>query len=328
MGGGFVAEIDGPIGIARRLRTKRQGQEEPEGVSHAPHSIRRDRIFDMQITRRVLLGSLPLLAQTRNYPPDLPGFQKERYRTVGGVELNVWTIGQRKGAPRPAAVFFFGGGWANGSPAQFEKHGELLASKGMTVLLADYRVKSRHKVAVPACVADAKAAIRWTRANARRLNIDPRRIAAGGGSAGGHLAAATAVLPGFEDGDHLRVSAKPDALLLFNPVLMLAPDGAVDPGLANSAYERFGGDPRAVSPIHHLTKSAPPTIIFHGKADTTVPYRTAEAYQQKAALLGAPCLLEGYDGQTHGFFNYGRSEYYAKTTERMVEFLRSLGYVK
>ena len=279
-------------------------------------------ILNMRITRRALFASLPLLAQNRNYPPDLPGFEEELYRKVGDVELNVWITGRGQGSPRPAAVFFFGGGWTNGSPSQFQKHAELLASKGMTVLLADYRVKSRHNVAVPACVADAKAAIRWTRANAKRLNINPNRIAAGGGSAGGHLAAATAVLPGFEDGDNLKVSSKPNALLLFNPALVLTSEG---PGPA----ERFGGDARAVSPIDHVTKAAPPTIIFHGKADTTVPYKTVEAYQKKASALGAKCILEGYEGQTHGFFNHGRAgDYYAKTTERMLEFLRELGYVK
>ena len=282
----------------------------------------------MRITRRALLGTLPLLAQNRNYPPDLPGFEKELFRKIGDVELNVWITGRGQGPPRPAAAFFFGGGWTNGSPIQFQKHAELLASNGLTVFLVDYRVKSRHNVSVPACVADAKAAIRWVRANAKRLNINPNRIAAGGGSAGGHLAAATAVLPGFEDGEHLTVSSKPNALLLFNPALMLVPEGGSDTGLDKSVSERFGGDPRAVSPIHHVTKSAPPTIIFHGKADTTVPYRTVEAYQKKAAGLGAKCILEGYEGQTHGFFNFGRGDYYARTTERMLVFLRELGYVK
>ncbi len=282
----------------------------------------------MKITRRALLGSLPLLAQTGNYPPNLPGFEKELYRRVGEVELKIWILGRSEGEARPAAVFFFGGGWTGGTPGQFQKQAELLVSRGMVVLLADYRVKSRHNVDVPACVADAKAAMRWTRANAQRLGIDPQRIAAGGGSAGGHLAAATAVLPGLEDGDNLKVSSKPNALLLFNPVLVLAAGESLDPGLSKALTERLGGDPKAMSPFHHLTRNAPPTIIFHGKADTTVPYRTVGAYQQKAVSLGAKCILEGYEGQIHGFFNYGRGEYYAKTTERMVEFLRSLGYVK
>lgn len=282
----------------------------------------------MKITRRLLIGSLPLLAQTPNYPPNLPGFQKEVYRKVGDAELNIWILGQGAGKPKPAMVFFFGGGWTGGTPGQFQKQAELLASKGMTVLLADYRVKSRHNVTVPSCVADAKAAIRWVRTHSEHLGIDPRRIAAGGGSAGGHLAAATALLPGFEDGDHLKVSSKPNALVLFNPALVMAASESVDAGLNKQLTERLGGVPQAVSPYHHLTGSAPPTLILHGKADTTVPYRTVEAYQQKASQLGAQCILEGYEGQTHGFFNYGRGEYYAKTTERMVAFLRSLGYLQ
>jgi acetyl esterase len=273
----------------------------------------------MSITRRAILGTLPLFAQTRNYPPELKGFEKEIYRKVGGAELGMWILGRSGGAPRAAAVFFFGGGWTNGSPSQFEAQARLLAAKGMTVLLADYRVKSRHNVQIDSCVADAKAAIRWTRANARRLNIDPKRIAAGGGSAGGHLAAATAVLPGFVDGEHLKTDGKPNALLLFNPALVLPA----------SMKDRFGLDPATVSPIEHLTKSAPPTIIFHGKADMTVPFDTILAYQKKAVTVGAPCVVEGYEGQGHGFFNHGRGEnvYYNKTSARMVEFLKERGYV-
>ncbi|MBM3787287.1 MAG: alpha/beta hydrolase [Acidobacteria bacterium] len=284
----------------------------------------------MIISRRALLAAIPLAAQNPNYPPRLEGFEKEVYRKVDGVELSIWILGRAAGPAKPAAVFFFGGGWANGTPSQFEHQARLLVEKGMTVFLADYRVKSRHNVMVPACVADAKAAIRWTRANAKRLNIDPNRIAAGGGSAGGHLAAATAVLPGFEDGGHLRVSAKPNALLLFNPALVLAPLDGASPNLDRNTTERFGADPVTVSPIHHVGKTAPPTIIFHGKADTTVPYSTVEAYQKKASALGTKCVLEGYEGQAHGFFNYGRGDgsHYRKTTERMVEFLREIGYVK
>jgi len=281
-----------------------------------------------KISRRLLLGSLPLMAQTSNYPPSLPGFQKEVYRKVDGVELNLWILGAGDGKPRPAIVFFFGGGWTSGTPGQFQEHAELLVSQGMVVLLADYRVKSRHNVTVPACVADAKAAMRWARANAARLGIDPRRIAAGGGSAGGHLAAATALLSGFEDGDHLKESSKPSALVLFNPVLVMAPGDGVDTGLSPQLAERAGGDLKAVSPYHHLSKNAPPTLILHGKADTTVPYRTVEAFQQKALKLGGECTLVGYEGQSHGFFNYGRGEYYEKTTAKMVEFLRSLAYLR
>ena len=114
----------------------------------------------------------------------------------------------------------FGGGWNGGSVAQFEQHARYLAERGMATFVADYRVKSRQNTEPNACVADGKSAVRWLRKNAKRLNIDPARIAAGGGSAGGHVAATTGICdglaaPGEKDSG---ISSMANALLLFYPV--------------------------------------------------------------------------------------------------------------
>jgi acetyl esterase/lipase len=277
----------------------------------------------------ILLATVPLLAQ---YPPVLPEAKEEVYTKAGETELRLWIIhpeGPAGGKPRPAIVFFFGGGWANGTPGQFRQHAKLLASRGMVAILADYRVASRHGVKVDSCVRDAKAAMRYVRANAQRLGIDASRIAAGGGSAGGHLAAATAFVPGFEEAG--GVSSRPNALVLFNPVLVL---GAV-PGVElpkdaiRLSSERFGVPATEISPYAHLQRGGPPAIVFHGEADTTVPVASVKLFRDKAASLGIPCELVTYPGQTHGFFNHGRgnNEFYEKTTARMLEFLEKLGYL-
>jgi len=75
---------------------------------------------------------------------------------------------------------------------------------------------------------------------------------------------------------------------------------------------------------------APPTIIFHGKADTTVPYATVELFTKAMTDAGNKCTLMGYEGQAHGFFNYGRNggEYYPKTIASLDEFLVGLGYLE
>lgn len=265
------------------------------------------------------------------YPPVMEGATVETYKQVDGADLKVWIFQPaEKAAPgtkRAAIVFFFGGGWTNGSPSQFERHCRHLADRGMVAITADYRVASRQQVKAAACVADAKSCIRWVRKNAERLGVDPERIAAGGGSAGGHLAAATASLPGLDEaGEDTSVSAVPNALVLFNPALVLAPF----PGLelkgfeSKTTAERFGCEPEAISPIHHVREQMPPALILHGRADTTVPFASAEAFAAEMKKKGNRCELVGYEGQTHGFFNAAKFE---ETLGEADKFLVSLGYL-
>ncbi len=268
--------------------------------------------------------------KTTGYPPVIEGAKVETYRKVGGTELKVWIFDSRQkltDRPLPAIVFFFGGGWSSGSPTQFEGQSRHLAARGMVAIVADYRVKTRHGAKPADCVSDAKACVRWVRANAERLGIDPNRIAAGGGSAGGHLAGATATLPGLDTADDdKKVSGVPDALVLFNPGLVMAPFPGLDlKGFgAGLDRERFGCEPEQISPIHHVKKGAPPTIIFHGKADSTVPYATVEKFAEVMKSVGSRCELVGYEGQPHGFFNKAK---YDETLAAADDFLTSLGYI-
>ena len=273
----------------------------------------------------------------RAYPPALPGAKVEIYKTAGDVKLNVYIFTPQRHRPsdkRPAVVFFFGGGWRGGSPGQFAKQCEYLASRGMVAMAADYRVLSRHGTKAVTCVADAKSAVRWVRANAARLGVDPDRIAAGGGSAGGHIAACTGTIEGLDEpGEDTSVSSAPNAMVLFNPALVLAPVGGkppLAPERLAGLQERMGAKPAAISPYHHVKKGAPPTIIFHGKADTTVPFRTAELFAEAMAKAGNRCKLIGYEGQPHGFFNHGRggNTAFVQTVRAMDEFFIELGYLE
>ena len=113
---------------------------------------------------------------------------------------------------RPAVVFFFGGGWSGGSYLQFTRHADYLASRGMVAFCADYRIANKHKTPPKACVSDGKSAMRWIRSHAAQLGIDPEKILAGGGSAGGHVAAATATIAAFDEAiDDTSVSCQPQA---------------------------------------------------------------------------------------------------------------------
>ena len=269
----------------------------------------------------------------RNYPPVMNGAEVETYKKVGDTELKIWIFkpAEHKASDeRPAVVFFFGGGWRAGSPQQFEQHCRYLAKRGMVAMTADYRVSSRHNTKAKSCVEDGKSAVRWIRENAERLGVDPNRIVAGGGSAGGHVAACTGVLTGFETGN-TKISSRPNAMALFNPALVLAsnPELQLPEKLTSTLEGRMGVPPEQLSPWHHVKPMQPPTIIFHGKADETVPYKSAEMFAKKMREVGNRCKLKGYAGQGHGFFNYGRAKnaMYKQTVKELDQFLVALGYL-
>ena len=224
---------------------------------------------------------------------------------------------------RPAAVFFFGGGWNGGTVTQFRQHAEYLASRGMVAFVADYRVKSRQKTGPDACVADGKSAIRWVRTNAKRLGIDPKRIAAGGGSAGGHVAATTGICDGLEDPTEKdsTVSSKSNALLLFNPVYDNGPKGY--------GHDRTKQWFPEISPAHNITADDPPTIVFLGSQDSLIPVSTAKKFDSDLKAVEVESEVWIYNGQSHGFFNEHRSqESFLDTVLKMDAFLVSLGWLQ
>lgn len=283
----------------------------------------------------LLIACIPLGAQP-SYPPEIEDAAMEVYKSVDGVDLQLWIKnppGHKPDKPVPAIVFFFGGGWRSGSPTQFVEQADWLAGRGMVAVLVDYRVSSRHGVPARDCVSDAKSAIRYVRKHAGRLGIDPDRIVAGGGSAGGHLAAAVATLADFDaPSDDLSFSAVPNALALFNPAVVLAPiEGSMelDAERITELEQRMGVDPQAVSPYHHVRRGLPPTIIFHGKNDTTVPFLTVSLFQEKMAANGNRCELTAYEGAGHGFFNFGRENniHFIDSMNRLDAFLVSLKYL-
>lgn len=220
---------------------------------------------------------------------------------------------------RPAIVFFFGGGWNGGTTAQFESQAEHLAKRGMVAARADYRVKSRHGVTPKECVEDAKSAVRWLRQHAAKLGVDPDRIVSAGGSAGGHIAACTSLTQGLDFAEEdLSVSSKPNALLLYNPVLRFEGMPQLMKRIDNDAV--LG---KAISPGLHLSKDTPATLLMFGDADPLLAQ--AEEFMKRAKELGLHAELYTAEGQNHAFFN--RQPWLGKTTERADQFLVSIGYL-
>ena len=246
------------------------------------------------------------------------------YKKVNGASLEMVMYKPKMPTEMqlPAMVFFFGGGWVSGDPSHFKLQAEYLASRGMVVFCPDYRTKNRHNTTPFESVKDAKSAMRYLKIHGQDLGIDTSRIVAGGGSAGGHLAACTATISEInEDTDDLSVSPKPYALVLFNPV--------VDTGKKGYGQEKLDGREFEISPVHHITSGVPPTLIMHGKSDTTVPYENVVRFKQIMKQEGNKCILKGYPKQTHGFFNYSKKpKYFKKTLQKTEIFLDDLNLLK
>lgn len=225
---------------------------------------------------------------------------------------------------RPAVVFFFGGAWVGGSPAQFLKQSQYLATRGMVGIRVEYRTIPKGDSGPPTiCCADAKSAIRYVRAHAKGLGIDPQRIAAAGGSAGGHLAAFTTLVNGLDDpADNLAVSCKAQALVLFNPVFNNGP--------GQWGQERVGARFKEFSPAHNVTKDAPPTIVFLGDQDKLIPVATLREFEAEMKKAGVRCDAHVYPGAGHGFFNRDtpKGPWFSQTLIETDKFLASLGWLK
>lgn len=278
---------------------------------------------------RLLIGCCAAcLLPTIDANPDSAGSKQPRtvvYKQAGGQSLDIRIL-QPAGSPpdhgRPALLFFHGGSWTLGAPSQFLHQAEHFASEGGVALLVQYRLlaKDEHKPPIP-CIEDAKSAMRWVIHHAAELAIDPERIGAAGGSAGGHLAAFLAIDGGFDDpSDDAGIPVRPRALVLFNPILDLSP--------GHWGHDRVGDDWPRYSPLQKVAAGAPPALVMVGSRDAILP--ACQAYHDAVEAAGSRCVLKVYDGQGHGFFNFRKdgNRYYDLTIDAMDDFLMSLGWIQ
>lgn len=253
------------------------------------------------------------------------GESDEVYRVTGGCELRMHLyLPDKACTPRSGVVFFFGGGWVEGTPNHFASQSRHLAGLGMVAACADYRVFSRHGTTPFDAVSDAKAAVRWMRQNSARLGFAPDRLVAAGGSAGGHLAACTAMFSGFEESG---TSSVPNALMLFNPVLDTTERGGLWEKISAARWAE-------ISPCHLICKGLPPTLLQHGDRDEMVPHEEAVRFARDMSAAGNDCRLVTYPGRKHGFFNRkernadAEESDYVLTLAASVAFLREIGFLQ
>lgn len=231
--------------------------------------------------------------------------------------------------PRAAIVLFHGGGWTVGEAAWMTPVADLATGVGMVAVSVEYRLSVPGGDVTPFdAVADARAALRWVRAHADALGIDPARIAAGGISAGGHLAAAIAAL---EEPFGDAVSARPDLLVLWSPAVAVSRDGWL---------RRLTGGPAqaaTLSPDLHVHAGMPATVLLQGEEDSVTPAAGARAFCDRLRAVGSDCELHAYPGVGHLFTrnleqqetpDYGAidREIDADADARALAFLRARGF--
>lgn len=242
------------------------------------------------------------------------------YKQVGAHELKLhvflppsWKASDR----RPAFVGIHGGGWTGGDATRIYPYIDYFARRGFVGLSVEYRLlKPGNGVTVFDCVQDGRSAVRQVRARAAELGIDPTRIVVGGASAGGQVAAATALFAAFDDpSEDQQVSAAPNALVLFFPVIDTSPQGY--------GQAKIGERWRELSPVHNVRAGLPPTLVFHGTGDTTTPFQGARMFHDEMRQAGNRVQLEAHSGGEHGYLLVTR-ELFEDTLAKTEKFLRSV----
>ena len=243
--------------------------------------------------------------------------EKIFYKSTEQTDLNLFVynpVDFNKSQTYNCIVFFHGGGWNSGDYKQFERQSIYFASRGMVAISVEYRIRDKHGTSPIEAMEDAKSAIRFIRSNAKLFSINPNRIAAAGGSAGGHLAAVAGNIDLFDNpSEDPTISSKPDLLILYNPVLH---------------YGRKWGwidNPSNASPYENLSEGAPSTIILTGTKDKIVPVELIKNYKKRMEAVGSRCDVIFYEGAEHAFFNKGQD--FIDTVYRSDIFLKSNWYL-
>ena len=242
------------------------------------------------------------------------------YGKAGNTELKLDLARPQGDGSFPAIVFIHGGGWAGGDRQGYRGQIQEAARRGYVAVTIDYRLmkfdqaKKETTTATPifpAQIHDAKAAIRWVRANAQKYHVNSDRIGVTGGSAGGHLsllvglASPTANLEG-DSGNPGQSSRVQAVVNTFGPTEMV---GCYEKSSVAWIFRLFlGGAPseaperyKAASPVTYVSKDAPPVLTLHGDKDALVPVEQAKMLDEKMKAVGASHALMVFRGQGHGF---------------------------
>ena len=220
-----------------------------------------------------------------------------------------------EGKNRPAVLFIHGGGWMEGDRSQLRGYGILLARLGFVCMCNSYRLSSES--IWPAQIQDVNCAIRYLRANATDLGLDPERIGVSGNSAGGHLslmAAATNNDQDFEgEGGNNEVSSEVKAVCAIYPPTTIRQLEMINP-LENAFLMLMGEEAKKeeydkASPLNYVVEEYPPCMLIHGSTDNVVRLKESTKFYEKLIEFKRPASLHIFSEEEHAFDGkpgYGR----------------------
>jgi acetyl esterase/lipase len=250
------------------------------------------------------------------------------FAEVGGqaLECQLFLPRARPASPRPGIVYVHGGGWrgrANEGKGLWRQAAHL-AALGYPGVNLTHRFAPAHRF--PAQLEDLQAGVRWVRAHAAALGVDPRRIGAVGESSGGHLAALLGTTDASVDGVPSRVQAVVAGAAVFD-LLTLTYDRvvvALEALLGGAPHAAPEGSPlrelaRAASPLHRADAGAAPTLLLQGTADQAGTVEQAVRFRDRLLALDVRCELHTGQGGGHGHFQH--PPYYAAALEQTTAFL-------
>jgi acetyl esterase/lipase len=262
---------------------------------------------ESEVKAAFLAGKLKAIDLTIDVP-DTVTVQKNIEYGKGGdkaLQLDLYSPKART-TPLPAVLFIHGGGWTSGYRQIYHYYCTKFAEHEYVVATASYRLAG--EVPFPAAVEDVKCAVRWLRANAKKLGIDPNKIAAAGGSAGGHLAMMigySSDVPELEGkGGNAGTSSRVQAVIdLYGPTDLTDESARsrkeVKRLMGGKAFDEVPDAYRLASPVTHVTKDDPPTLILHGSIDSTVPIHQAELLVEKLKSAGVVYEYDRVEGWPH-----------------------------
>ena len=266
---------------------------------------------------KILYGSLYYIDK-----PDISYSYAKRDK----VNLKLHFFIPKKSELKSSVLLFHGGGWAFGSSYSLFKICKSLAKEGILCASADYRLALKHDTKVKDSMLDAADAYKWMVKNSEKLNIKKDQIMVGGGSSGGHLAASLAMIPDEKNETYDNIKA----MILFNPALNTS---ALNAEIPENIDERrknlwlyvrklFEGKFEDLSPSNFIRSDLPPSIIFHGEKDKTIPIFLIEDFTKEMKEKGNQVDLLKWKDNGHQFYRWDKKAY-PEVMEKLVSFVKA-----